>query len=63
MGIEPVGVFTIVVGLNCLIAGSQATVIFFAMMTVFGGAAAILLGSAGIQPGHLFLGFLFFDIL
>lgn len=58
MSLEPVGVFTLVVGLTCMMAGYRATFIAFSMMTVFGGAAAFLIGAAGIQPGHLFVAFL-----
>ncbi|AYC99964.1 hypothetical protein [Neorhizobium sp. NCHU2750] len=58
MNIPPVGIFTLIVGIICLMSGYRATAIAFCTMTVFGGAAAVLLGSAGIQPGHLFVGFL-----
>ena len=63
MNLEPVGIFTIVVGLICLLSGYTATVIAFSVFTVFGGAAAVLIGSTGIQPGHLFLAFLAFSTL
>ena len=58
MSIPPVGIFTLVVGIICLMSGYRATAIGFGIMTVFGGAAAVMIGSAGIQPGHLFVGFL-----
>lgn len=58
MTIPPVGIFTLVIGILCLLAGYRATAIAFGVMTVFGGAAAIMIGAAGIQPGHLFVGFL-----
>ncbi|MGF9567606.1 hypothetical protein [Neorhizobium sp. JUb45] len=58
MSLEPVGIFTLIVGFACMMAGYRATFIAFSMMTVFGGAAAFLIGSAGIQPGHLFVAFL-----
>ncbi len=58
MSLEPVGIFTLIIGIVSVLAGHRATVIAFSMMTVFGGAAALLIGSAGIQPGHLFLVFL-----
>lgn len=58
MSIPPVGIFTLVIGIICLMAGYRATAIAFCAMTVFGGAAAVMIGSAGIQPGHLFVGFL-----
>jgi hypothetical protein len=63
MNLEPVGIFTVVVGMICVLFGYTATVIAFAVFTVFGGAAAVLIGSAGIQPGHLFLAFLAFATL
>jgi len=58
MSIPPVGVFTLIIGILCLISGYRATAIAFGVMTVFGGAAAVMIGGAGIQPGHLFVGFL-----
>ncbi|MDE1156185.1 MAG: hypothetical protein PW735_10715 [Acidobacteriaceae bacterium] len=58
MSIPPVGIFTLIIGIICLLSGYRATAIAFCMMTVFGGAASMLIGSAGIQPGHLFVGFL-----
>jgi hypothetical protein len=58
MSIPPVGVFTLIVGILCLISGYRATAIAFGVMTIFGGAAAVMIGGAGIQPGHLFVGFL-----
>jgi hypothetical protein len=58
MSIPPIGIFTLIVGIICLLSGYRATAIAFGIMTVFGGAAAVMIGSAGIQPGHLFVGFL-----
>lgn len=63
MGIEPIGLVTLAVGLICLLRGSGPTVIAFSVFPVLGGAAAILIGSTGIQPGHLFLGFLILSTL
>lgn len=63
MGVEPIGVVTLLVGLICLLRGSGPTVIAFSIFPVFGGAAALLFGSTGIQPGHLFLGFLLLSAL
>lgn len=58
MSIEPIGLVTLAIGLICLMRGSGPTVIAFSVFPVLGGAAALLLGSTGIQPGHFFLGFL-----
>ncbi|MCJ8518607.1 hypothetical protein ABID21_001487 [Pseudorhizobium tarimense] len=63
MGVEPVGILTMIVGVICLIRGSGATVLAFSVFPVLGGAAALMLGSTGIQPGHLFLGFLMVSAL
>jgi hypothetical protein len=58
MGVEPIGVVTLLIGVICLLRGSGPTVIAFSIFPVLGGAAALMFGSTGIQPGHLFLGFL-----
>lgn len=63
MGIEPIGLVTLAIGLICLMRGSGPTVIAFSVFPVLGGAAALLLGSTGIQPGHFFLGFLILSTL
>lgn len=63
MSLEPVGIFTLVVGMLCMAAGYRATVIAFSMLTVLGGAAAFLIGAAGIQPGHFFVAFLLLTTL
>lgn len=63
MGVEPIGIVTLLVGVICLLRGSGPTVIAFSIFPVFGGAAALLFGSTGIQPGHLFLGFLLISAL
>ncbi|EUB99548.1 hypothetical protein PMI07_005829 [Rhizobium sp. CF080] len=63
MSLEPIGIFTLALGVLCLLLGSSSTVIVFVTLTVFGAAAAILAGSASIQPAHLFLGFLAFSTL
>jgi len=57
MSIEPIGLLTIIVGLLCLQLGYLATVTTFVVTTLFGAAAAVLIGSANIQPAHLFLAF------
>jgi hypothetical protein len=58
MSFEPIGIVTFLAGITCLCLGYTATVIAFCIFTVLGGAAAILVGSASIPPGHLFLAFL-----
>ncbi|MCC8934048.1 hypothetical protein [Rhizobium sp. 'Codium 1'] len=63
MGVEPIGIVTLLVGVFCLLRGSGPTVIAFSIFPVLGGAAALLLGSTGIQPGHLFLGLLLLSTL
>jgi hypothetical protein len=57
MSIEPIGLLTIIVGLLCLQLGYLATATTFVVTTLFGAAAAVLIGSANIQPAHLFLAF------
>ncbi|CAH0342910.1 hypothetical protein [Rhizobium sp. CECT 9324] len=63
MGVEPIGILTLLIGLICMWRGSGATVIAFSILPVLGGAAAVMFGSTGIQPGHLFIAFLAFSIL
>ncbi|MFB9948306.1 hypothetical protein ACFFP0_05565 [Rhizobium puerariae] len=58
MSLEPIGIFTLAVGLYCLFSGYQTSVIVFVTLSVLGAAAAILIGSSNIQPAHLFLAFL-----
>lgn len=58
MSLEPVGIFTLALGIYCLFAGTRASVVAFVTLTVLGAAGAILIGSANIQPAHLFLAFL-----
>jgi hypothetical protein len=58
MSPEPIGVLTFAIGLYCLALGYRATATVFVVMTMFGAAAAMLIGSANIQPAHLFLLFL-----
>jgi len=55
MSIEPIGVLTIVIGLVCLLLGYRPAFQFFVFATLFGAAAAILIGSFNIQPAHLLL--------
>lgn len=63
MGIEPIGMVTLLIGVICLLRGSGPTVIAFVIFPVLGGAAALLIGSTGIQPGHFFLMFLLLSTL
>lgn len=63
MSIEPIGVLTILIGLVCLMLGTGALVHGLAIMAVLGAAAAILVGAANIQPGHVMLVFLTFGVL
>ncbi len=57
MSIEPIGLLTIIVGFICLQLGYLVAAQMLVLATLFGSAAAILIGSANIQPAHLFLGF------
>lgn len=63
MSIEPIGALTILVGLICLMLGTGALVHGLAIMAVLGAAAAMLIGAANIQPGHVMLVFLAFGAL
>ena len=63
MSLEPIGIFTLVLGIYCLFAGYHASIVVFIGLSVFGAAAAILMGSANIQPAHLFLAFLALSVL
>ena len=57
MSIEPIGLLTIVAGLLCLLLGFRAAFAVLVVSTLFGAAAAVLIGPANIQPAHLLLGF------
>jgi hypothetical protein len=57
MSIEPIGLMAVIIGLLCLQLGYLATATTFVFATLFGSAAAILIGSANIQPGVVLLGF------
>ncbi|QOG19037.1 MULTISPECIES: hypothetical protein [Bradyrhizobium] len=59
MSVEPIGVLTVLLGLLCLPLGQRVTFSVLICTTLFGAAAAILVGGANIQPGHLFLAFVF----
>ncbi len=58
MSIEPIGLLTFIVGLICLQLGYRATAATLVVATLFGSAAAILIGMANIPPAHLLLAFL-----
>jgi hypothetical protein len=57
MSLEPIGLATLVVGLICLMLGYRAAAATLVAAGLFGSAAALIIGSANIQPGHVFLGF------
>jgi hypothetical protein len=63
MSIEPIGLLTIIVGFLCLQLGSRATFATFVVAALFGSAAALLIGSANIQPAHLLLAFVAATVL
>jgi hypothetical protein len=63
MSIEPIGLLTVLVGLICMYLGYRATFATLVPATLFGSAAAILIGGANIQPGHLFLAFVAWMVL
>src|SRR4051794_2389462 len=66
MSLEPIGVVTLVVALIGLAVGPSFTVCAFFAATLFGAAAAIILGfldGVTIQPAHLLLGFLTLKLL
>jgi hypothetical protein len=57
MGIEPIGILTLIIGIYCLAVDYTAAVKVFIVASILGAAAALSLGSASIQPAHLFLVF------
>lgn len=58
MSLEPIGLATIAIGLLCLLLlGYRAVFQVFVFATLFGAAAAILIGWANVQPAHLLLAF------
>jgi hypothetical protein len=63
MGVEPIGIFTIALGLYCLALGQDATIKAFVALTLLGAAAAFVLGSSSVQPAHLFLLFVALSVL
>lgn len=63
MSLEPIGVLTLLAGLICLGLGTTALVRGVAISATLGASAALLIGAANIQPGHLTLAFLAFGVL
>jgi hypothetical protein len=57
MSLEPIGLLTIAIGLLCLLLGLRATFFTLVVMSLFGAAAAMVIGGSNIQPAHLFLAF------
>ena len=58
MSVEPIGLATLAVGSACLLLGLRATILGLLLAALFGAAAALIVGSANIQPGHVMIGFL-----
>ncbi|MDM9625162.1 hypothetical protein QTL95_04580 [Rhizobium sp. S152] len=63
MSVEPIGVFTLVLGFYALSLGSAFTAALLVIMSIFGSAAALVVGSASVPPAHLFLLFLVISIV
>lgn len=63
MTVEPIGLAMIAIGIVCLFLDYRAMVIAFIFTTIFGAAAAMFVGAANIQPGHVFLGFATLTVL
>ena len=57
MSLEPIGLITILLGILCLGLGYWTVATTLVVTSLFGSAAALIIGSANIQPGHLFLFF------
>lgn len=58
MSVQPIGLVTLVVGLCCLLFGPALAMRSLVVLSMFGAAAALFLGSGGqVQPAHLFLAF------
>lgn len=63
MSIEPIGIATFLIGLFCLAVGNGVLVPAVALASLFGASAALLIGAANIQPGHVMLGFLLLSVM
>ena len=57
MSVEPIGLVTLLIGLVCLLLGYRVAATTLVAAGLFGSAAAFIIGSANIQPGHMFLAF------
>lgn len=57
MTLEPIGIATLLLGLLCLRMGQHAAAVAFLLASLLGAAAAVIIGAANIQPGHVTLGF------
>ncbi len=56
MSVQPIGLFTVVVGLACLLFGARFALFALAAAALLNAAAALFLGSGGqVQPAHLLL--------
>ena len=63
MSVEPVGALTILVALACLALGHLAAVRAMVVAGLLGSAAALILGSANVSPGHLLVGVVALTVL
>lgn len=63
MSFEPIGIATILIGFYCLLRGSNTTIIAAAIASIFGASAAMFIGAANIQPGHVILVFLALGVI
>lgn len=57
MSVEPIGIVTLCIGLLCMIVGYRTISAALVIATLLGSAAALLVGSANVQPAHLLLAF------
>ena len=57
MMLEPIGLFTVLIGIACLLSTIEASLVGLGIAAVLGAACALFVGGANVQPGHLFLGF------
>jgi hypothetical protein len=63
MSIQLAGLIALALGVLFLVKGPHFAIFIFVPSTLLGSCAAVLLGSATIQPAHLLLGFLAIAIL
>lgn len=57
MSVEPIGIISICIGILCMMAGYRTISVALVVATLLGSAAALLVGSANVQPAHLLLAF------